>query len=144
MHIEWNKGTKWDRIGNVLRHVNKYSCRKLNEAYVQANRALQLYPEHLQSLHLAILLLSAKGKWFITESLEVQIRNTPEIIKFLFHGQFFYYWFPTKGGIEIYWKYFALNQLCLYYLVTQNMLHLHEVKRHFGGKNLHCNYSRSN
>ena len=29
---------------------------------MQANRALQLNPEHLQSLHLAILLLSAKGE----------------------------------------------------------------------------------
>jgi len=59
----------YDHLAHFYLGLHLASLRRLNEAYTNANKALQLQPEHLQSLHLTALILSAKGE--LDESLKL-------------------------------------------------------------------------
>jgi len=51
-----------DHLAHFYLGLHLATARKLTEAYHVANKALHLNPEHLQSLHLTALILSAKGE----------------------------------------------------------------------------------
>jgi len=58
-----------DHLAHAYLGLHLATARRLTEAYHVANKALHLYPEHLQSLHLTALILSAKGE--LEESLKL-------------------------------------------------------------------------
>ena len=59
LSIELDPG---DHLAHFYLGLHLATNRKLTEAYHVANKALHLNPEHLQSLHLTALILSAKGE----------------------------------------------------------------------------------